>query len=64
MQLYCEIDLDSNNSVISMIDDTDRVVSEKRLDNDLDIITQHLETFTQDLTGIVVESTCYSTGTG
>ena len=36
MQLYCGIDLHSNNSVISMIDDSDRVISEKRLDNDLD----------------------------
>ena len=42
-----------------MIDDTDRVISEKRLDNDLDIITQHIEPFAQDLTGIFVESTCY-----
>jgi transposase len=57
MQLYCGIDLHSNNSVISMIDDTDRVISEKRLDNDLDIITQHLKPFAEDLTGIVVEST-------
>ena len=57
MQLYCGIDLHSNNSVISMIDDTDRVISEKRLDNDLNIITQHLKPFAQDLTGIVVEST-------
>ncbi len=39
MQLYCGIDLHSNNSVISLIDNTDRVISEKRLDNDLDIIT-------------------------
>jgi hypothetical protein len=39
MQLYCGIDLDSNNSVISLIDNTDRVISENRLDNDLDIIT-------------------------
>ncbi len=57
MQLYCGIDLHSNNSVISMIDDTDRVISEKRLNNDLDTITEHLKPFAQDLTGIVVEST-------
>jgi hypothetical protein len=35
MQLYCGIDLHSNNSLISLIDETDRLVSEKRLDNDL-----------------------------
>ncbi len=57
MSLYCGIDLHSNNSVISMIDDTDRVISEKRVNNDLETITQHLKPFAQDLTGIVVEST-------
>ena len=56
MQLYCGIDLHSNNSVISMIDNTDRVISEKRLDNDLKTITDHLQPFTQDIAG-VVEST-------
>jgi transposase len=40
-----------------MIDDTDRVISEKRLNNDLDIIIQHLKPFAEDFTGIVVEST-------
>ena len=57
MQLYCGIDLHSNNSMISLIDDTDRLISEKRLDNNLEIITQHLQPYAQDLTGIVVEST-------
>jgi transposase len=57
MQLYCGIDLHSNNSLISIIDDTDRLISEQRLDNHLDTITQHLQPFANDLTGIVVEST-------
>ena len=57
MQLYCGIDLHSNNSVISMIDDTDRVISEKRLDNDIKTITNHLQPFAQDIAGVVVEST-------
>lgn len=30
---YSEIDLHSNNSVISMIDETDKVIAEKRLPN-------------------------------
>ncbi len=32
---YCGIDLHSNNSVVTVIDETDRVVAEKRLPNDL-----------------------------
>ncbi len=35
MILYCGIDLHSNNSVVSLIDDADQLISEKRLDNDL-----------------------------
>lgn len=57
MALYCGIDLHSNNSLISLIDETDRLISEQRLDNDLESITQHLQPFAQDLAGIVVEST-------
>lgn len=57
MQLYCGIDLHSNNSMISLIDETDHLISEKRIDNNLEAITQHLQPFAQDLTGIVVEST-------
>jgi len=40
-----------------MIDDTDRLISEQRLDNDLKTITEHLQPFAQDIAGIVVEST-------
>lgn len=57
MPLYCGIDLHSNNSVISIIDDTDRVITEKRLDNHLDPITSFLAPYQDNLTGLVVEST-------
>lgn len=57
MQLYCGIDLHSNNSLISLIDENDRPVSEKRLANDLNAIQQHLQPYQNDITGIVVEST-------
>lgn len=57
MQLYCGIDLHSNNSVISLIDDKDHLISEQRLDNNLTTITHHLKPFEPDITGIVVEST-------
>jgi transposase len=57
MALYCGIDLHSNNSVISLIDETDRLVSEKRLDNNLELIEHHLRPFQDDISGVVVEST-------
>ena len=56
MQLYCGIDLHSNNSMISLIDDKDRLISEKRLDNNLDAI-HYLIPYQDDIRGIVVEST-------
>jgi transposase len=40
-----------------MIDDTDRLITEKRLDNELRTITDHLQPFAQDIAGVVVEST-------
>ena len=57
MRLYCGIDLHSNNSMISLIDQEDRVVSEKRLDNNLEAIEHHLQPFQDDISGVVVEST-------
>jgi transposase len=57
MTLYCGIDLHSNNSVISLIDETDRLVSERRLDNDLATIEQHLQPYQDETNGVVVEST-------
>jgi hypothetical protein len=57
MTLYCGIDLHSNNSVISLIDETDRLVSERRLDNDLATIEQHLQPYQDEISGVVVEST-------
>ncbi len=35
MKLYGAIDLHSTNSVVTVIDEQDRVVYQKRLDNDL-----------------------------
>jgi hypothetical protein len=43
MSTYCGIDLHSNSSVISIIDETDRVIKEKRLDNNLAIIQEFLQ---------------------
>jgi len=54
---YCGIDLHGNNSLIAIIDETDRIMFEKRLPNDLEAILFVLEPFRTDLVGIVVEST-------
>jgi transposase len=42
MTLYCGVDLHSNNSVVSLIDDTDKLITEKRLENHLDTIHNFL----------------------
>ena len=57
MKLYGAIDLHSNNSVIVVSDEQDHVVYEKRLPNDLALITQQLAAYRESLEGIVVEST-------
>ncbi len=57
MKLYSGIDLHSNNSVVSVIDETDRIVYERRLDNDLERIKCELRPFQEQLMGVVVEST-------
>ena len=54
---YSGIDLHSNNSLVSIIDDEDRVVAEKRLANDLPKILDFLQPWANELAGIVVEST-------
>ena len=42
MKLYGAIDLHSNNNVTVLIDEQDKVVYEKRLPNDLAMITEQL----------------------
>ncbi len=57
MKLYGAIDLHSTNSVVSLIDEQDRVVYQKRLDNNLTVILQQLSPYRSSLEGIAVEST-------
>jgi transposase len=57
MKLYGGIDLHSNNSVLVLIDEEDRVVVEKRLRNDLAVILGELAPYRKKLAGLVVEST-------
>jgi transposase len=54
---YSGIDLHSNNSVVTVTDDADRVVAEKRLPNDLPKILAFLAPWKAELVGVVVEST-------
>lgn len=54
---YCGIDLHSNNSVIVVIDDEDRVVAQRRLPNDLSRIVEFVAPWRDELVGVVIEST-------
>ncbi len=54
---YSGIDLHSNNSVVSVIDEQDRVVAERRLPNELPKIIAFLQPWRDELAGVVVEST-------
>jgi transposase len=54
---YSGIDLHSNNSVVTVTDDKDRVVAEKRLPNDLAKIVGFLLPWRDELVAVVVEST-------
>ena len=55
--MYSGIDLHSNNSVIAIVDEADRVVAQKRLPNDITPIVGFLARWRDDLAGVVVEST-------
>ncbi len=55
--LYAGIDLHSNNNVVVVANDADKVMYRKRLDNELDAVLEALRPFKKDLGGVVVEST-------
>jgi transposase len=57
MKMYGAIDLHSNNNVVTITDEHDRVVFEKRLRNDLAIVLKHLSPYQKEITAIAVEST-------
>ena len=57
MTCYSGIDLHSNNSVVVVIDEADRVLYQRRLPNELSGITAALEPYRSELAGVVVEST-------
>lgn len=57
MTLYCAIDLHSDNNVVVVIDDADRVVFRKRLANDLGAVLEQILRFKDELYAVAVEST-------
>jgi transposase len=57
MSYYAGIDLHSNNAYLAVIDENRTVAFKKRLPNNLNMITHHLEPFKSELNGVVVEST-------
>jgi len=57
MKVYGGIDLHSDNSVVGLSDEQDKVWYRKRLPNDLEVILGELAPFRGELEGLVVEST-------
>ncbi len=57
MKLYCGIDLHSNNHWLTIIDEQDGRLVERRLPNDLSVTLQTLEPYRSTLSVIAVEST-------
>jgi hypothetical protein len=54
---YCGIELHSNNSVVVVSDEEDRIVFSRRLPNDLGQLRTALEVHQEELAGVVIEST-------
>lgn len=57
MQTYAAVDLHSNNGVLTIIDETDRVLKQRRIPNKLELFLSELEPFRATLQGVAVEST-------
>lgn len=57
MRLYAADDLHSNNNVLVLIDEKDRVVFRKRLPNELSIVLAELAPYKRRIEAIAVEST-------
>ena len=54
---YTGIDLHSNNCVVSVTDEEDRVIAERRVPNELPKILDLLKPWREEMAGVVVEST-------
>ena len=54
---YSGIDLHSNNCVVLVSDETDRILCKRRVPNELETVLRLLEPYRGELAGVVVEST-------
>jgi predicted NBD/HSP70 family sugar kinase len=57
MKVYGGIDLHSDNSVVALTDEQDKVLYRKRLPNELPTILEALDPHREPLQGLVMEST-------
>jgi len=57
MSLYSAIDLHSNNNVLVVINQEDKILFEKRLPNNIEAVAGALSPFRAELKGVAVEST-------
>lgn len=57
MKLYCGMDLHSNNVVVKVIDEKDKIQYQKKLPCDLELILSALHPYKELLGGIAIEST-------
>jgi transposase len=57
MKLYAGIDLHSNNSVLVILNEADKVVYERRLPNQLPVILSELAPYKKEVQAIAIEST-------
>jgi transposase len=57
MKVYSGIDLHSNNSVVLVSDEADRVLYQRRLPNELGRVLEALEPYRGELEGVAVEAT-------
>lgn len=57
MQTYAGIDLHSNNCVLTVIDENDRVLRQRKLSNRLEAVVEELLPFRESLQSVAVEST-------
>ena len=57
MQTYAAVDLHSNNGVLTIIDETDRVLKQRRISNRIEEFIAELEPFRATIQGVAIEST-------
>lgn len=57
MSLYCGIDLHSNNQVIVVIDEEDKKLEDKRVNNELAATLELLSPYKNKIKAVAVEST-------